>query len=62
MTGLVALRACPVLDPAARPPGRLTRVLGMSRDEFFNREAFASVLEAKVLGKQHRQRHKRSHS
>ena len=27
------------------------------RDEFLNREAFASVLEAKVLGKQHRQRH-----
>jgi len=25
------------------------------RDEFLNREAFASVLEAKVLGKQHRQ-------
>ena len=27
------------------------------RDEFLNREAFASVLEAKVLGKEHRQRH-----
>jgi transposase InsO family protein len=27
------------------------------RDEFLNREAFASLLEAKVLGKQHRQRH-----
>ena len=34
------------------------------RDEFLNREAFASVLEAKVLGKQHRQRHnqERPHS
>ena len=29
------------------------------RDEFLNREAFASVLEAKVLGKEHRQRHNR---
>jgi len=27
------------------------------RDEFLNREAFASVLEAKVLGKQHRKHH-----
>jgi len=27
------------------------------RDEFLNRESFASVLEAKVLGKQHRHRH-----
>ena len=34
------------------------------RDEFLNREAFASVLEAKVLGKQHRHRHnqERPHS
>jgi transposase InsO family protein len=34
------------------------------RDEFLNREAFASVLEAKVLGKHHRQRHnhERPHS
>lgn len=34
------------------------------RDEFLNREAFASVLEGKVLGKQHRQRHnhERPHS
>ena len=34
------------------------------RDEFLNREAFASVLEAKVLGKQHRQHHnqQRPHS
>ena len=34
------------------------------RDEFLNREAFASVLEAKVLGKEHRQRHnhERPHS
>ena len=34
------------------------------RDEFLNREAFASVLEAKVLGNQHRQRHnqERPHS
>ena len=34
------------------------------RDEFLNREAFASVLEAKVLGKEHQQRHnhERSHS
>jgi len=34
------------------------------RDEFLNRESFASVLEAKVLGKQHRQRHnhERPHS
>jgi transposase InsO family protein len=34
------------------------------RDEFLNREAFASVLEAKVLGKQHRQwhNHERPHS
>jgi len=34
------------------------------RDEFLNREAFASVLEAKVLGKEHRQRHnhQRPHS
>jgi transposase InsO family protein len=29
------------------------------RDEFLNRESFASVLEAKVLGKEHRQRHNR---
>jgi putative transposase len=29
------------------------------RDEFLNREAFASVLEAKVLGKEHRDRHNR---
>jgi len=27
------------------------------RDEFLNRESFASVLEAKVLGKEHRNRH-----
>ncbi len=34
------------------------------RDEFLNREAFVSVLEAKVLGKQHRLRHnhERPHS
>jgi transposase InsO family protein len=34
------------------------------RDEFLNRETFASVLEAKVLGKQHRKRHnqERPHS
>jgi transposase InsO family protein len=34
------------------------------RDEFLNREAFASVLEAKVLGKAHRHRHnhERPHS
>lgn len=34
------------------------------RDEFLNRESFASVLEAKVLGKQHRHRHnhERPHS
>ncbi len=34
------------------------------RDEFLNREAFASVLEAKMLGKQHRHRHnhQRPHS
>ena len=34
------------------------------RDEFLNREAFASVLEAKVLGQQHRQwhNHERPHS
>ncbi len=34
------------------------------RDEFLNREAFASVLEAKVLGKEHRHRHnhQRPHS
>ena len=34
------------------------------RDEFLNRESFASVLEAKVLGAQHRQRHnhERPHS
>ena len=34
------------------------------RDEFLNREAFASLLEAKVLGKEHRQRHnqQRPHS
>jgi transposase InsO family protein len=34
------------------------------RDEFLNREAFTSVLEAKVLGKEHRQRHnhERPHS
>jgi hypothetical protein len=34
------------------------------RDEFLNREAFASVLAAKVLGKQHRPRHnhERPHS
>ena len=34
------------------------------RDEFLNREAFASVLEAKVLGKQHRHWHnqERPHS
>ena len=34
------------------------------RDEFLNREAFASVLEAKVLGKHHRARHnqERPHS
>ena len=34
------------------------------RDEFLNRESFASVLEAKVLGKEHRQRHnqERPHS
>ena len=34
------------------------------RDEFLNREAFASVLEAKVVGKQHRQQHnhQRPHS
>ncbi len=34
------------------------------RDEFLNREALASVLEAKVLGKEHRQRHnhERPHS
>jgi len=34
------------------------------RDEFLNREAFASALEAKVLGKEHRQRHnhQRPHS
>ena len=30
------------------------------RDEFLNREAFASVLEAKVLGKQHRHWHNKS--
>jgi transposase InsO family protein len=29
------------------------------RDEFLNREAFASLLEAKVLGSEHRQRHNR---
>ena len=29
------------------------------RDEFLNREAFGSVLEAKVLGQEHRQRHNR---
>ena len=29
------------------------------RDEFLNRESFASVLEAKVLGKQHRHWHNR---
>ena len=27
------------------------------RDEFLNREAFSGLLEAKVLGKEHRQRH-----
>ena len=34
------------------------------RDEFLNRESFACVLEAKVLGKQHRHRHnhERPHS
>jgi putative transposase len=34
------------------------------RDEFLNRESFASVLEAKVLGKEHRNRHnhERPHS
>lgn len=34
------------------------------RDEFLNRESFASVLEAKVLGKEHRNRHnhRRPHS
>jgi len=34
------------------------------RDEFLNRESFASLLEAKVLGAQHRQRHnhERPHS
>ncbi|MCE9611803.1 MAG: transposase, partial [Chthoniobacter sp.] len=34
------------------------------RDEFLNREVFASALEAKVLGQQHRQRHnhERPHS
>ena len=34
------------------------------RDEFLNRESFASVLEAKVLGKEHRRRHnhERPHS
>ena len=34
------------------------------RDEFLNRESFASVLEAKVLGKDHRRRHnhERPHS
>jgi transposase InsO family protein len=34
------------------------------RDEFLNREAFGSVLEAKVLGKEHRHRHnhQRPHS
>jgi putative transposase len=34
------------------------------RDEFLNRESFASVLEAKVLGRQHRHRHnhERPHS
>ena len=34
------------------------------RDEFLNRESFASVLEAKVLGKEHRHRHnqERPHS
>ena len=34
------------------------------RDEFLNRETFASVLEAKVLGKEHRNRHnhERPHS
>ena len=34
------------------------------RDEFLNREAFGSLLEAKVLGKEHRQRHnqQRPHS
>jgi putative transposase len=34
------------------------------RDEFLNRESFASVLEAKVLGQQHRHRHnhERPHS
>ena len=30
------------------------------RDEFLNREAFASVLEAKVLGKEHRHRYNQS--
>jgi uncharacterized protein YndB with AHSA1/START domain len=29
------------------------------RDEFLNRESFASLLEAKVLGKEHRHRHNR---
>ena len=34
------------------------------RDEFLNRESFASMLEAKALGKQHRHRHnhERPHS
>ncbi len=43
---------------------RSARINSRFRDEFLNREAFASVLEAKVLGKQHRQRHgqERPHS
>ena len=52
-------------SPAAR--GRTPTAKALScrfRDEFLNREAFASVLEAKVLGKEHRQRHnqERPHS
>ena len=52
-------------SPAAR--GRMPAAKASScrfRDEFLNREAFASVLEAKVLGRQHRHRHnhERPHS
>jgi len=55
--------------PSSPPPPRWEKAYSESfnsrlRDEFLNRESFASVLEAKVLGKEYRQNynHQRPHS
>ena len=48
-SGAALRAACDRLSHSAQINSRF-------RDEFLNREAFASLLEAKVLGKEHRQR------